>query len=515
MQANRREMESSPDQHLVRRRQVKPAATSTDLVEYYPAEAFGQGHGYYGEVEDGFDVREFTRKVYRHRWLLITLVTMATTSAAFVAYRAKSIYQASTVLEVLKEGGTLSRSADLASDGDDDDKSINTKMLVFKSQELLEDVVVNLKLNQNHAFTGGRGAEKLPLSENARETSGAETSIISGPGGVRAAAERASLSPYVGLLEKNLKVEQIDDTRAIKISFTHTSPEVAALVADGVAQSFIDRNFQGKTERFTSAQAWLDRSTAELKAKVERAEQALADYVRHNGIFSTEGSSTLTTDKLTKLHDEATRVETDRLLKETLYEEVRQGRVAQLPQIFAEMTAKSKPELGRLQDQVGELQAQEAKLGVRFGPDHPQVREIREQIAQIRSQLEGGRVSLRKELEARLRIEYEHALENERALKAALTRAKGEAVDENQAAITYSILKQDVETSKALYTEFLQSVAHQVGRPAQQHPNPRPCQGPDLAEWAAATADGPRLFPPEPDCRAGPRIRQGDVRQHG
>src|SRR5262249_34378620 len=119
---------------------------------------------------------------------------------------------------------------------------------------------------------------------------------------VRSAEERARLAPSVEVIEENLVVEPVRDTRAIRVSFTHTDPALAAAVANAVARSFMRRNFEAKTERFTDTASWLDRTTRELKTKVEQGEQALATYTQEHNIFAINNDdkldgATLTTNK--------------------------------------------------------------------------------------------------------------------------------------------------------------------------------------------------------------------------
>jgi polysaccharide biosynthesis transport protein len=433
--------------------------------------------------DDELDLREFLRKVRRHQWMLISIVVITTTLAAMVMLKMKNTYTATTILEIGKENSTIIKSAELTLENEDSDQAmmtnLKTKLVMFKSHELLEDVVATLRLDQDEKFIEqmrrnrglqifGKKSEEDELAEGG-EDSGTMPATGGGP---RTAEERKRLSPFVEELEKSLNIEQVRETRALKVAFTHTDPKTAAAVSDAVAQSFIQRNYQGKTERFTNAQAWLDRSTAELKAKVERSEQALANYTRENGIFTTEGKSTLTTEKLARLHDQVTRAETDRILKETLYDEVRLGRVAQVPEAFAEMTARvnsQDPKIVQLQKKFEELAATDAKMSVKYGPENPQLQEVREQMTAIKAQIEESR----RALEAKLKIEYEHITRDEQSLKAALVRAKAEAINENQAAITYNILNQDVETTRALYTEFLQKANQSRIQLAEQHSNIR------------------------------------------
>src|SRR5262245_6053989 len=275
----------------------------------------------------------------------------------------------------------------------------------------------------------------------------------------RSKEESEGLAPYVGMLAGGLVAEQVKDTRTLKVTYTHTDPAITAAVANGIAQDFIDKTFENKTEKFTSASKWLDTTTRELQAKVERAEQELADYSKQHNIFTTEGKETLTTDKIARLHDQATRAETERILKQSVYDEVRAGRVSQLPAAFAD------PKIATLTAKLEELESTAEKLDLKYGPDYPQVKEIKLQINNTKAQID----SSRKALEDKLKGEYELAVRDERALKTALASAKGDAVQQNQDAIQYNILKQEVDTAKSLYTDFLQKTSQAKVEVAQQH----------------------------------------------
>jgi capsular exopolysaccharide synthesis family protein len=60
---------------------------------------------------------------------------------------------------------------------------------------------------------------------------------------------------------------------------------------------------------------------------------------------------------------------------------------------------------------------------------------------------------------------------DENSLKEALDRAKAEATQQNQAAIQFNIIKQDVDTAKSLYTDFLQKTNQAKILKAEQHNN--------------------------------------------
>jgi succinoglycan biosynthesis transport protein ExoP len=427
--------------------------------------------------DDHVQLRELWRKISKHRRLILLISVIVTTVVTIEVFRIKSIYQATTTIEVEKENRTLFRSGDVVIETDDHDygyyvsSAMKTKIRVLKSRPVLEDVIVALKLDQDPRLLDvtrrkslWEALKTLGGQPDARASGAAEAELplvpLEGPP-LRSAAESARLALPVSVLSANLEAEPIEDTRMLAVSFKHSDPALAAAVANTVAQVFIQHSYRNKTQKFTNTSAWLNTRTRELKAKVEQAEQELADYTSRNNIFSSDGKENLTTDKLTRLHEQTTRAETDLLLKQSLYEEVKQGRAAQLPEAFAD------PKLAALQSRAGELMTQAAQLSVKFGPENPKVSEVQKQLAAVQKQIDESR----RTLEEKLKADYERALRDAQLFRAALAEAKTEAVRQNQAAIQHSILQQSVETAKALYTDFLQKTNQASIQVAEQHSN--------------------------------------------
>ncbi|MGA9774282.1 MAG: polysaccharide biosynthesis tyrosine autokinase [Blastocatellia bacterium] len=440
----------------------------------------GYGYGYgYGTGDDKAQLREMLRALRKRKWLVASIVLIVTTLVTIEMIRAKAIYQATTIIEIGKENSTVVKTGDFVINDDSDPQyqvNLRTKVLLLNSRELHEDVVANLKLDQNQRFISsdekslwkslksfiGKGEDKSGAEEpEVMEADVDEDETARSP------EETARLAPYVEALQANLTIEPLRETRALKVSFTHTDAPVVAAVVNGIARAFKQRNFQAKTERFTHTASWLDASTRELKAKVEQAEQSLANYTSAHNIFSINDEknqqTTLTTEKLARLHDQALRAETDRMLKQTLYQEVKQGHIAQLPDAFAD------PRLGELQKQLNELQTSVAQLRVKYGPKNARVMEVQQQITTVQDQMNATRGNL----EQKLQLDYERAVQDENSLKGALEKSKGDAAQENQAAIQYNILKQDLDTARALYTDFLQKTNQAKAQVAEQHDNIR------------------------------------------
>jgi capsular exopolysaccharide synthesis family protein len=438
----------------------------------YPMGDYGYG---YGPAEDeGLNLREIWRIVRKRKWLILSITLIVTIIVAIEASRPKPVYTASAFIEIGKEAPAVrTGNGEAVIQGDDDlyypQLTINTHLFRLTSEPVLEEVVVKLKLNQDGRFTDTGSKTFLEALESLghRSAPRADEEVIEPATNEinaelpRTPEESEKLASYVGMIAGGLRAEQVKETRTLKVTYTHTNPAIAAAVANCVAQTFIDRSFEKKTEKFTNASDWLDRTTRELKARVQQSEQALANYTKEHNIFSLEGKETLTTDKLSRLHDQASRAETERILKQSIYEEVRAGRVAQLPAAFADA------KLAGLQSKLEELEAQAERLATKYGPENPQVTETALEIKTTRQQLESNRQAL----EQKLKAEYELALRDEQSLKAALQQSKGEAVRQNQDAIQLGILKQEVETAKSLYNDFLQKTKQAEVQAHQQHNN--------------------------------------------
>jgi capsular exopolysaccharide synthesis family protein len=461
------------------------ARESAGLRPSYPA-SYGYGYNY-GQAEQKVHLRELWRTVRKRKWLILTIAFVVTTLVTVEMYRTKNTYQASTLVEIGKDTNRLGNPGSVFGDDYDPFYMINmkTKMLMIKSHSLLEGVVINKRLDQDPQFLQASGKksvwEALKLmgakvgitdkgkdSDDSRDDSAVIPMTPATGGQTRTPEERALLERAIAILDAGLAVDPVKETRALRISFTHADPEVAADVANSVAASFLSRNFENKTQKFTDAAKWLDESTRKLKAKVQEAEEKLADYTRDHGIFLTDDKAgTLTTMKLSRLHEEVLRAESDRMIKQSLFDEVKQGRVQKNPEAYADLLFKTSPKLVELQKQLGDLETQSAELSNRFGPDNPKVKEVGLKIAAINQQLFESRTSL----EEKLRTEYERAVRVENDLKRSLGEAKGEATQQNQASINYNILKQEVDTNKTLYQDFLQKTNQAEAQKVEQQNN--------------------------------------------
>src|SRR5215211_1924991 len=146
-----------------------PPSTPIDIVAretagLRPSYPGSYGYGYnYGQAEQKIHLRELWRTVRKRKWLILTIVFVITTLVTIEMYRTKNSYQASTLIEIGKDQNRLGSPGSIFGDDYDPFYMVNmkTKMLMIKSHSLLEDVVVEKKLDQNPLFLQAGGKKSV------------------------------------------------------------------------------------------------------------------------------------------------------------------------------------------------------------------------------------------------------------------------------------------------------------------------------------------------------------------
>ncbi len=450
----------------------------SSLPDYLVRDSGRPGYPY-TDVEmgesSGFNVaivRWALRAVLRRKWMILLLVVLVTSGVTLEIFRMKSRFQASTLVEVGKENTSVVRTSnqDLIIQNED---TLKTKMLLLQSKPLIEDVIVSLKLDQNPDFMeqGKKSYRQAVNSLIYRITAGHEEPVAVIPPDLaglqvveprqRSVEEIDRLAPFVRRIEENVDVSEVNGTRLLKISYVHPDPAIATSVSNAIAQVLLLRTSESRTDRLSAASNWLDRTTQNLKNRVAEAEKALADYTRDHGIYTTRDDDTLTTDKLVKLHTQAMEAESNRILKESLYQEIKAGRTDQIPETFNDL------KLTTLKRELIDLNAKSAQLNLEFGPSHPEVIKVKQQIAFTQQQIEAALHNL----EEVFKTDFERAVRNEQSFKVALDQAKAEATEENHASIRYNILKEEVNTATSVYKNFLERTNQADIEVSQQQQN--------------------------------------------
>lgn len=425
-------------------------------------------------ADDGESIplREYWRSVRKRLWLVVTVTMLFTTLTLLYMARKPDTYEAQARVQVDLEGagpsrGAFKNSPIVMNNTLNDLTYFNTQLENLSSQGLLLRVVKTLDLEHNPDFLSspaqrnsstwqnllrvvgfGKRGNDADKSQAAKETL-IPSDLAPAPG--QADIEEASrLAPYVLYLQRSLTVKQVNATRLIKVSYEHHDPVIAAKVVNALMSALVLSNLEMKTETSSSTGDFLQKRIAELQSQIRSSEEQLLHYAKDNQILSLDEHQNTVVDRLVGLNQQLLQAENDRKLAEAAYH------AGQAPGAAEALSNETAKEVAGNETKLSELRSRRAELLVENTEDWPEVKQINQQIAVIEKLMEDARRRATTNVLTNLETRYKQALAREQSLRIAFNQQRGETLTQNEAAVNYRIIQQEIATNKNLLDGLLQ-----------------------------------------------------------
>ena len=245
-------------------------------------------------------------------------------------------------------------------------------------------------------------------------------------------------------------MDQVKKTRLIDLRATHTDPVVATKVVNATADAFALWNLEVKTKTNSLAGSYLQKRIAELQSQIRNGEEQLVNYARSHEILSLDASQNTVVERLAGLNKELLQAENERGLAEAAY------RTSLLPGAAEANAEISDKQISELKSRLGELKQKRARLMLTDTEESPEVKDATQQIATLEKHLTDTRGNAKQIINTNLESNYRKALARENTLRDSFGKQRAETVAQNQAAINYNILKQEIQTNKGLFEGLMQ-----------------------------------------------------------
>ena len=164
--------------------------------------------------------------------------------------------------------------------------AVESQVELLRSDEVALRVIKKLNLAEDPRFIQSRSLAGRLLSTIVPEHF-AESSKMTED-------ERQNLA--LDLFDQSLTVERLGITYAIQIKFQSRYPDLAAEVANGVADAYVDLQRTSEYDAARRASDWLEARIPELRLKSEAAQKAVVEYKHEHNIVET-GSGQLIDDQ--------------------------------------------------------------------------------------------------------------------------------------------------------------------------------------------------------------------------
>jgi capsular exopolysaccharide synthesis family protein len=293
----------------------------------------------------------------------------------------------------------------------------------------------------------------------------------------------------ISAFESHLKVEEVENSRLISITYTSRDPKRAADVANEVVAEYksylLSSNFNSSKE----VSQWLADQLSGLAQRVASTEAAVSEFERsHNLAASMVGVATLSgggsgvaaaaapgasgggggggagnihiqeLDRLSALNEEVTQAETVRMADEAIYRLT----ATQNPDVISSLSNSSLLGVGNssvmtqgnglqlfnsLREQLAMAKVAYADAATKYGVKNPHLIEIQNQIDSLNQQIQTEMEKIRQRAKNDLTL----AEENERALKAAFQAQSAITSRMNDDILKLGVLMEQASSSRELY----------------------------------------------------------------
>ncbi|HEV7475661.1 MAG TPA: polysaccharide biosynthesis tyrosine autokinase [Pyrinomonadaceae bacterium] len=440
-------------------------------VPFYPSSRYD---AYPGEVSSGYNrLHEYWSSVRNHFLLVIGIVVLVTAITTVYMARQPDVYESLSRVQVDLETannpaiGALKGNSIFLNTPLQDPTYFNTQITILTSAGLLGRVAKTLDLEHNEAFLRPQSTQKRSLWESLKRVAGYGTNPAPSkplednklrPSSALArddVVEANHYEPYVEVLQSQLSVKQLNDTRIIEISFRHQDPEIAEKINNMVAETFVLSNLERKTETSNTAGDFLQKRIADLQSEIRHGEEQLINYAKSHQILSLDASQNTVVDRLTGLNKQLLEAENDRKTAESAFRAVLAPGALEA-QAEASNNAVVNNSGAATETKIAELKQRRAQLLLEYTEKYPEVRDLNQQIAMLEKQSGELRTRTQSVVRTNLETRYRQALQKEQSLKDAFQKQRGETLTQNEAAVNYRIIQQEIETNKTLLDGLLQ-----------------------------------------------------------
>ena len=446
-----------------------------------PREPAGSPHAYnYGvdpNAESEIHLLDYWRAVRKRLWLVLSIMALITMLSVIYVARKPDIYQAGARVQVdLENSGALVGKMPYVFGPTNDPTYFNTQLQILVSPGLMRRVVKALDLEHNPDFFKGNSTQKRSTWQTVKSMAGIggsdkpddttkpndelqlrTTATAALATGNEDLAEAKRLARYVAVILAGLKVDPVKEprglykeTRLIDITYTHTDPVVASKIVNAIAETYVFNNLEKKGQTNTTTGEFLQKRIAELQQQIRTDEEKLVNYARNNQIISLDPTQNTVVERLAALNRQLVDAEKDRINAQSSFDAARGiGAAGALAEADGKLANES-------ESKAADLRQKRAQLMVDATEEAPEVKEIDQQIAELDRQVKEIRSRKSNTILTNLETNYRQALGREQALRAAFEKQRGETLTQNEAAINYRIIQQEIETNKALLDNLLQ-----------------------------------------------------------
>jgi uncharacterized protein involved in exopolysaccharide biosynthesis len=335
---------------------------------------------------------------------------------------------------------------DVSDRNDVDEQAVTSQAQIILSRDLAREVIAKLKLGQLREFDPTLGGLS-PLN-----TVLALIGLTRNP---------MSLTPEERVLEAyydRLAVSPVDKSRIITIDFVSEDPELAARVANTIAEAYLQRQREAKQDQAKTAAQYLAGEIDDMRKKVAESDAKVETFRAKSNLLIGTNNTTLSAQQLGDFNAQLAAARAQQSDAEAKAKLIRQMLNSGKPIESSDIL--NSELIRRLSEQRVTLRAQLAEQSSTLLDGHPRIKELKAQIADLDHQIGEEAATVAR------------SFENDAKLAAARVTSLTENLDElkNQAATTNGqdvqlrALEMDAKSQRDLLESYLAKYREAMAR---------------------------------------------------
>jgi capsular exopolysaccharide synthesis family protein len=219
-------------------------------------------------------------------------------------------------------------------------------------------------------------------------------------------------------------------------------------VTNTLAELFMHDDIKRENEGVDNASAQLAMQLSDLQMAIKQQEEERINYIKNHGLpLGQMKGENLTGVRLDTLSGQLLAAENDRKNLQAAFEAAQRASSREaVPEVQSDKGVQE------IKARLRALEQRRASLSVKYTSEWPEIKEIDQEINQLRSELDKSSTDVVSSMKSR----YEAALIRETELRQAYYNELGTANRQSQSEVELSSLNQKIETNKQLYTTLFQ-----------------------------------------------------------
>jgi succinoglycan biosynthesis transport protein ExoP len=402
------------------------------------------GYSYQSPQEEKeINLRDYWKVIRKRQWIIIAFFLIVVITTAIGTFTMKSIYRGTTTIQINKENPQIVDFKEIFAVNTMDMDYYQTQYKILETRSLAKRVIQNLKLAEHPEFLP---KPETPFQKWKSNILNSISGLFTSSNPSKDPTENEKETTLINRFLKKLKIEPIRNSRLVKIHFDSNYPELSTQASNALAATYIQQNLETRFIATQQAKEWLTGQLEDLKAKVERADEALQAFGSKHDIISLEEKENVTIQRLGELNVALTKAESERMAKEALYKQTKDGNFDSIPSIL-----ENKLIMDLKQAHI-QVEAQYMKQSETFKAEYPEMIRLKSQMQTIQKRIDA---EINKIITG-IKNDYESSLRKESLLREAFEKQKVKAQEMKEKAIQYNILKREADTNRELYKGLLQ-----------------------------------------------------------